>query len=311
MRVSMHAASDSFGMNQNVALPWPASVDPFARNIARFECERGALEYMVWGDPKLRPLVIIHSVEYPGWSDEAFCDLAETNGFQTICIRRPGFAAVPPLPDPDQQAELIGAFLESLGRKDVVIVSSGTGNTLSYRLARHPSVRLVAVCNCFFNHDPMAEIKPDWFARHIEQTLISMTGARLALMGLKGAQSMFGKFWVTENFVQKSPGDLEYLRQNKALFEEAMDAISQGTDIHTFRTELRSSLSVDPILCDGCFADAPVISVSGMENSDSWKAGIEAEAERVGVPLHYLSSGDALVMYQSAGELMDVLQQYA
>jgi len=307
----MLAQNSVFGMDQRIVPSWPASVDPFGRRIQRFECQRGALEHMVWGDPKLRPLVIIHSVEYPGWSDEAFCALAETNGFQTICIRRPGFGAVPPLPDPDRQAQLIGAFLESLGRKDVVIVSSGTGNTLSYRLARHPSVRLVAVCNCFFNYDPMAEIRPDWFARHIEQTLTSMTGARLALMGLKSAQGLFGKFWVTENFVQKSPGDLEYLRQNKALFGEAMDAINLGTDIHTFLTELRSSLSVDPVLHDGCFADAPVISVSGRENSDSWKAGIEAEADRVGVPLHYLSSGDALVMYQSAGELMDTLRQYA
>jgi pimeloyl-ACP methyl ester carboxylesterase len=298
-------------MDQRVSQSWPASVHPFGRPVQRYERYGGAFEYMVVGDPKLRPLVVLHSLEYPGWSDESFCKLAESGGFQTICIRRPGFGTVPALPDPDRQAELIGAFLESLERDDVVIVSCGTGNTLSYRLAHHPNVSLVAVCNCFFNHDPMAEIRPDWFARHIEQTLTSVTGARMALMGLKSAQGLFGKFWVTENFVQKSPGDLEYLGKHRELFDEAMDSHSLGLDIHTFMMELRSSLSVDEFLQDGCFEDAPVISVSGVENSDGWKAGIEAEAKRVGVPLHYLSSGDALVMYQSAGELMDTLRQYA
>jgi len=307
----MLAQSHTFGMDQRVVQSWPASVDPFGRRIQRFERYGGAMEFMASGDPKLRPLVVLHSLEYPGWSDEAFCKQAEANGFQTICIRRPGFGAVPPLPDQDRQAELIGAFLDSLGRKDVVIVSSGTGNTLSYRLARHPGVRLVAVCNCFFNYDPMVEIRPDWFARHIEQTLTSVTGARMALMGLKSAQGLFGKFWVTENFMQKSPGDLEYLGRNRELFEEAMDSHSRGLDIHTFIMELRSSLSVDEFLQDGCFEGAPVISVSGVENSDRWKAGIEAEAKRVGVPLHYLSSGDALVMYQSAGELMDLLRTHS
>lgn len=157
----------------------------------------------------------------------------------------------------------------------------------------------------------MVEIRPDWFARHIEQTLTSMTGARMALMGLKSAQGLFGKFWVTENFMQKSPGDLEYLGKNRELFEGAMDSHSRGLDIHTFIMELRSSLSMDEFLQDGCFEGAPVISINGMENSDRRKAGIQAEADRVGVLLHYVSSGDALVMYQSAGEIMDTLRQYA
>ena len=266
---------------------------------------------MAQGAEDLSPLVILQSLEYPGWPTQEFCSQAELAGFRTISVRRPGFGRVPPVPDVDQQVALIGAFLEALGRPDIVLVSSGTANPLSYRLARHPQVGLTVLGNCCFNHDPMGEIRPDWFARNMEQTLTSLTGARLALMGLKGAHGIFGKFWVTENFMQKSPGDLDYLQRNRDLFAEAVDSLLEGMDIHTFITELRSTLKEDPFLQDGCFDGVPVLSVSGIENSETWKIGIRAEADRLGVPLHFFQSGDALVVYQSAGELLDLLGCYA
>ena len=187
--------------------PPPTAQDMFGREIRCFRHGEHCLDCMAQGAEDLSPLVILQSLEYPGWPTQEFCSQAELAGFRTISVRRPGFGRVPPVPDVDQQVALIGAFLEALGRPDIVLVSSGTANPLSYRLARHPQVGLTVLGNCCFNHDPMGEIRPDWFARNMEQTLTSLTGARLALMGLKGAHGIFGKFWVTENFMQKSPGD--------------------------------------------------------------------------------------------------------
>ena len=266
---------------------------------------------MASGADSLRPLLLLQSLEYPGWPNLKFCELARQAGFRTISVRRPGFGNIREPASLDEQVSLIGLFLEAQRRGDAVVACLGTSNTLGYRLASHPAVGLTVLGNCCFNHYPMAEIRPDWFARHMEQTLTSVGGARLALMGLKGAQAVFGKFWVTENFMQKSEGDLEYLHDNHDLFEEAMDCILAGMEIHTFIQELSSTLKQDPFLTDGCFEGLPVISVSGVETSETWQSAIRAEAERVGAPLHFFPSGDALVLHQCPHELMKLISGHA
>ena len=66
-------------------------------------------------------------------------------------------------------------------------------------------------------------------------------------------------------------------------------------DIHTFITELRSTLKEDPFLQDGCFDGVPVLSVSGIENSETWKIGIRAEADRLGVKLLVLDANNSSI----------------
>lgn len=287
------------------------SSDPLTREIHEFRSDAGSLQFMTSGAAGLRPLIMLQALEYPGWPAVEFCARAEAAGFRTICLRRPGFGRVPPLPDLDAQVQLIGSFLEAHTDGEAVLACAGTSNMLGYRLAGHSALSLTVLANCCFNYNPISEIRPDWFARHIEQTLTSATGARLALMGLKGAQGIFGQYWVTENFMQKSQGDLDYLHANRELFSEAMECLIGGLDIHTFIMELRGTLGDDAFLQDGCFEGLPVVSVSGAENSEGWKTAIRAEAERVGAPLHFFPSGDALVLYQSAGELMDLIGQYS
>ena len=294
----------------NISPPTGPSHDAFGREIHRHHIGSHRFDFMTSGADDLRPLVILQSLEYPGWPAPDFCNLAEDNGYRTICVRRPGFGPVPPVVDIERQVGMIAEFLQELERDDIVLTCFGTANTLAYRLAAHPKIALTVLGNCCFNHNPLAEIRPEWFARNVEQTLTSMTGARLALMGLKGAEGLFGKFWVTENFMQKSPGDLAYLENNRDLFSEAADSLLQGVDIHTFMMELRGTLNEDPFLQDGCFNYLSVVSVSGEETSDAWKSAIRAEAARVGVPLYFFPSGDALVIYASARRFMDLLRHY-
>lgn len=292
-------------------MPEPTGTrDPVGRDIQRFRYDEQSLEYMVNGAEGLRPMVLLQALEFPAWPSQEFCDLAEKEGYQIISVRRPGFGTLPPLPDLDRQVTLISAFLSGFLTGEVVLVCAGTSNMFGYRLAGNPRIGLTVLANCCFNHDPMAEIQPEWFARSIAQTLSSTTGARLALMGLQGAEGVFGKYWVTENFMQKSPGDLDYLRRNRDLFTEATDCMLNGVDIHTFILELRATLQEDPVLTDGCFEGLTVISISGEETSENWKASIRAEAARVSVPLHFLPSGDALVVYQSASGFLNMIAEY-
>lgn len=288
------------------------SFDALGREVRRFAHDGAMLDYMTGGAEHLRPIVLLQSVEYPGWPSEDFFAQAEQAGFRTVSLRRPGFGTLPPAANLDLQARLILAFLDEMGIENCVLVSTGTSNSLGYRLVGHPCIRLSVLANCWFNHEPLAEIRPDWIARTVEQTLSSVAGARMALMGLKSAKGIFSKYWVVENYVQKSPGDIAYLRENRELFGEAMDCLHTGLDIHTFMMETRGTLKGDPILTDGCFSGLPVVSVTGEQTREEWKTAISAEAERVGgVPIHFLSCGDELVVHASAGELMDVVRQYA
>lgn len=59
------------------------------------------------------------------------------------------------------------------------------------------------------------------------------------------------------------------------------------------------------------FCGVPALAVSGIETSESWKAGIEAQAARLGLPpVVYLPSGDMLVVNRSAAEFVACLGEY-
>jgi len=289
---------------------WPSSEDPFGRDVRLFQSGAHSLEYMVCGEPELRPIVILQSLEYPGWPPVGFCELAASAGFRIVTVRRPGFGANPPLADMDDQASLVAHFLDAEDIRGAIVVSKGTANPIGHRLAvsGHPRIALSVFANCGFNYDQLAEFQPDWFARTLEQALTKPAGARLSLMSLKSSWGIFGSTWVHENMWSKSSGDLAFLRNNPELVREAIGMMQARLDVPTFMAELAASLIRDPFLVDGLFRDVPAITVSGLETNASWKQGVDSEAERLGLPpAAYLSAGDTQVIYQSAVEFFECL----
>ena len=261
-----------------------------------------SLEYMVCGSDGLIPLVLIHSVEYPGWPPEDFCEEAEAAGFQVIAIRRPGFGSNPALPCMSSQADLIADFLRVNEVRGAVIVLSGTGGPIGYKLAKLPdlAIRKSIFVNCCFNYDQIAQFQPDWYRKVIQQTLQSVAGARLSLMALKSSWGIFGRTWVHETALAKSQGDILFLRENPELVAEAIENLLARLDVHTFHTEVSSSVKTDLSLCDGYFKGVPALVMSGSETTATWKQGLESEVVRLGLPaVSYLPSGDFLAVYQS------------
>ena len=300
--------------DDRVAPSWPRSSDPLGRDVFVFKGpEDQSLEYMICGAPELRPLVLLHSLEFPGWPPVQICDLARQAGLRIVAVRRPGFGTNPPLNCMDRQAALIAAFLDAEDLDGAVIVASGSANPIGHRLALsgNPRIALSVFANCGFNYDQMREFQPDWYARALEQALQSRAGARLSLMALRSSWGIFGRTWVFETILRKSPGDLAFLKENRDLMEEAIDTLLARIDVPTFILEIQSSLANDPLLADGVFGNVPAITVSGMETNDSWKQGVGAEAERLGMPpVAYLPSGDMLVVYRSPAELIACLGDY-
>lgn len=298
------------GMDQRVDPTWPASVDPFGRNVQRFHDDQASLEFTVDGDLELRPLVILQSLEFCCWPTENFCQIAKAAGFRVISVRRPGFGANPPLTCRESQVWLIRNFLEELELEDVILVGLGCSNPICAQVALSGDSRIgfSVYANCGFNYDQKGEFQPEWIAKALEQALTSPAGGRLSLMALKSSWGIFGQTWVFENLWRKSIGDIAYLRNNAELMSEAITMLQARLDVPTFTFELGNALHEDPLLSDGCFRDIPALAVSGTETTDSWKNGVESEASRLGLPpVAYLSSGDMSVVFQSAGEFFSVL----
>ena len=289
---------------------WRSSMDPLGRDVRRFRKDGHSLEYVTCGSRALQPLVILQSLEYPGWPPAAFCEIAEMAGFRTVNVRRPGFGANPPLGSMDVQAQLIADFLDAEGIQDAVIVSNATANPIGHRLALsgNPRIALSVFANCAFNYEQLSEFQPDWFARTMEQAIRNPAGARLSLMSLKSAWGIFGQTWVFENMWRKSLGDIAFLRDNPELIAEAIGMLQDRLDVPTFMIELGSALDRDPLLTDGCFRDVHAITVTGVETNGSWKDGVDREAARLGLPpAVYFPSGDTQVIYQSAQAFIDCI----
>lgn len=287
--------------------------DALGRPYERFESGKYSLEFMSIGADDLRPLVLIHSLEYPGWPPVEFCEHAAAAGFRVIALRRPGFGGNAPLPNMDAQSDLVAQFLAAESLTDVVVISSGTGCPVGHRLALAdiPQISFSVFANCGFNADQMAEFQPEWFAKTLEQGLTNIAGARLSLIALKSSWGIFGRNWVHQTIMKKTEGDVAFLNDNPELVTEVIDDLHDTLEVHTFMVEIGASLKPDPLLADGCFEKRSVMTVTGIETSGRWKRGVESEAERLGqIPVAYLPRGDMLTIYQSPQALFAALSAH-
>lgn len=267
------------------------------------------LEFMHFGRDGLRPLVFLHSLEYAAAPSWGFCVDAAAAGFGTIAVRRPGFGGSDRADDMDAQARLIRTFFDEAGLENIILVAVGSSCPVGYRLAAEsPRVSYTVYVNCVFNRNIMAEFRPQWLAPMLAQALTNPAGARLSLEALRQIVRTRSTGWLFESILQKSPGDLHFAR---AFLREVEQSWAIGSRIHsdTFREEIRASLEDDPFLTDGRLARYRGIALSGAETTDTWKAGFEAEAKRLGVPYGYLTSGDIFAAYQSAGELLEIIRE--
>jgi pimeloyl-ACP methyl ester carboxylesterase len=293
---------DQAGTRKHVLQVWQtAAIGPSKRQV----------EYMQFGRNGLRPLVFLHSLEYPKAPRWGFCVDAVEAGFGTFAIRRPGFGASDVVKGLEEQAALIVQFLDEADLDNVVLVSTGSGCPVGYRVALASSrVTYSVYVTCVFNRDVFGEFHPDWLSSMLRQALWNSAGARLTLGALRQAAATRGVDWFYKTLMQKSVGDLDFIRAYSADMEDAWSVCSR-IDSSVFREDIRSTLRDDALLTDGALAHLRGIALSGLETSEVWRAGFEMEAKRLGLPTAYLSSGELLAAYQSGQELLSLIRERA
>lgn len=278
---------------------------------ARIGASGRRVEYMQFGADGLRPLIFLHSAEYPMAPTWGFCVDAAEAGYGTFAIRRPGYGASDRASGIDDQARLLGQFLDAAGLENVILVAVGSSCPAAYRVAAtSPRVGYSLYVNCVFNRDIIGEFRPQWFGPLLVQALTNPAGAQLSLGALRQIAKRFGPKWFYEAIAQKSPGDLSFVRDSRGDIEMAWKV---GSEIHsdTFREEVLRSLNDDPFLTDGALAGIKGMALSGIETTSSWQRGFESEAVRLGIPFGYLPSGDIFAAYQSGNALLELLRVHA
>ena len=279
------------------------------------------LEVMIHGGElsKLPPLLIVNSIDFPMPPSTAFCERMHHAGYQVIFVRRPGFGRTRPLPSVlmhkteierhapiAAEAALIKLLIETLGLKQVRLLGLGTSNSICLRLSQmSDEIDFVIFSNPLFNPAIWDVIRPAWLKRMIRQTVLSKSGLKIAVRGLRAVLRR-DPIWFYRQFAQKSAGDIAYIEANLADFQNA-GAFLQHLEPDLYFYELRSALiddtKWDPDVCRAMNA----VILSGKETTKNWKTSIVAEADRLGLPIMFADAGDLFVPYASPDRLLEAL----
>jgi hypothetical protein len=270
---------------------------------------RHALEAMVYGrqGEKLRPLLILNTVEFPAPPPVEYCEQMRAAGLQIIYVRRPGFGRSSPQPSLHAQAISIVSLIRLLNLENVVLLGVSSSNPVAYRLPKMcDAISLSIFSNPVFNRDILSEFQPEWFQAMLRQAITSQAGLRIAMAGMKYALKR-DPIGVYLDCCKKSWGDAEYIVRNPS---DAINAagLTRQVDLATLHNDICMSLRHDPALQDGYFEGHNAIALSGVETTETWQAGFESEAQRLGLPYHYGPSGDGFVALSSPDYLLNLIK---
>lgn len=270
---------------------------------------RHAIEAMIYGnrEEKLRPLIMLNTMEAPAPPPVAYCEFMRDAGLQVIFVRRPGFGRSAPQPDMMAQALSVFGLIRQLELDNAVLIGVSTANPVAYRLAKMcNAVAFSIFANPVFNQDVLHEFQPAWFQSILKQAITSQAGARIAFTGIKYAlrRDAIGVFL---ECCSKSRGDVEYIRRNPGDVINSAGLIRQA-DIATLHNDIRASLEEDPALTDGYFGGINAIALSGVETTPTWKSSFEAETGRLGIAHDYAASGDGFAALMSPQHVLDIIK---
>ncbi|MBK8200479.1 MAG: alpha/beta hydrolase [Acidobacteria bacterium] len=270
------------------------------------ESEGRHVEYMRFGRPELRPLVWLHSIDYPMAPPWGFCVDAAERGFGVISVRRPGFGATSPVDDTGEEVRLLRAFIEEAELRDVVLVVEGTSRPAGLRLALEcPQVSYTLLVRPCYVAEDNSSAAP-WLRDIILQALQSRAGASLSLTALKQVVRRAGYQWLYER-LHNDPRDHEFIRGNDRDLMEAWACI-QAISADTFRRDLKA-LEPDPMLAPGCLADFRGVALTGADMPVEWRTLFLAKSESLGIEARFLPVGSFFSAYASDRDLLDLVEQ--
>ncbi|MEP1144267.1 MAG: hypothetical protein ABJH52_11160 [Henriciella sp.] len=266
-----------------------------------------------------QPLVIVNSIDLPMPPSSAFCEQMWNAGYQVIFVRRPGFgntANLPPVLLESQEVKslaplgaetaVLKILIETMNLKNIVLMGMGTSNSICLRVAQlSTEVEFSIYANPLFHPAIWEVVRPAWLRRMIRQTLLSKSGLKIGVRGLRAVLRR-DPIWFYKQFAQKSFGDVAYVCDNLADFRQA-GILLQNYSPELMYYELQTALIEDTRWPSKATRNSNAVILSGTETTKNWKRKITAEAKRLGLPIVFAPSGDLFVAYASADVLCRIL----
>ena len=291
-------------------------------HVIRTGKEAFEFEVMLYGGVRcnLRPLLIIHSIEFPIPPSSSFCEAMRAAGFQVIFVRRAGFGKSSPLPralvtdalirsgaTAMAEAAMMRQLISKLGLTDTVLLAMGSANLVAYRLVKlAPEITYTVFANPVFNQDIFQVFTPDWFRAMLKQIVTSKSGLKVAMQGMK---LLIRKDPIAfyNHIYNKNAHDLRYIQDNADDYRES-GRFALETDPAQLFYDAIMLLDKDPLLRDGYFADTAGTVLIGKESLEYWRSQMHLEAKRVGLPVIEAPKGDLFCAYTSPDMLISAIE---
>lgn len=268
--------------------------------------EKFEFDLMIYGGQvaDLRPLLFVHSIEFPMPPSAAFCEHMWQAGFQVIFVRRAGYGnsyAIPPALMTKEhiqsratamiEAVMLRTLISKLDLQDVVLMAIGSANPICYRLVHlAPEITQVIFVNPCFNQDIMPVFQPAWFRQMLKQMITSQSGLYVAEAGMK-MLIRNDPISYYRSILKRSKGDMDYVDANKDDYHQA-GLLALETTGRMLYYDTIMCLTDDTVLKAGFFDGINANVLIGADSSDLWQERMWQETDRLGLPLHLTPRGD-------------------
>jgi len=300
-----------------------AAVDPYANQLDKVGSRKRILrvwqtaylgglgkhvQFMQFGQPGLRPLIWLHSVDYPMAPPWGLCVDAADTGFSIVSVRRPGFGETSPVSTIAEEVRLLSDFLEEAEFENAVLIAEGTARPAGLRLAQASErIAFTLLARPAYAAPNFGNIEP-WIRDLLLQTVQTNAGARLALTAISHIGRRSGHLSLYENFL-KVESDTRFIHSQTRDLAEAWACVC-ALKPETFQRELRN-LEPDPSLTPGALAGFPGIAVIGADTQAEWRTSFEAKSAEQEIPTAILPSGSLFALYQNSGALLQLIEDRA
>jgi pimeloyl-ACP methyl ester carboxylesterase len=263
------------------------------------------VQYMRFGAESLRPIIWLHSYEYPMSPPWGMCADAAERGYGIVSVRRPGFGHTSDVASAEDEVALISAFLDEMKFEEAILIAEGSsamaGTALGQRSER---IALTLLARPSFGSSYFGDVMPA-FQNIMLQAMQTTAGARISKAALKQIAHLKGPASLYESFTA-APGDIEFLRYSARDFGDAWACASSMSD-DAFRRELRT-LQGDASLKRNALADFKGIAVIGAEGTDGWRRNFEARAAELSIRQVVLPRGALFALYLDTDALIQLIE---
>ncbi len=263
-------------------------------------------QFMQFGGNGLRPVIWLHSLEYPMAPPWGLCVDAAAEGFGIIALRRCGFGESSPVASVDEEVAVLAEFLEEAAIQDAVLVVEGTARRTGLKLAQTcPQVAFTFLARPAYSGADPDGLEP-WAVNLVLQTLQTRSGASLSLAAMIQFGRRAGHQTLYETLFNL-PCDREFIKIHERDLADAWGAFSR-IDADTFRRDL-SILLDDPELTAGALKGFPGMALIGADAKPNWRAAFERRSAELGIPAVTLPNGAFFALHQNSTALLDLLHK--